>query len=1012
MTNSYWFNKLLIVILFLSVFFARFSFTQGTGNLKGTVYDETSKDGLPGANIIVEGTAIGTASDLDGNFLIRNIPAGQQKIVVSFVGYDPKTVELEIVQNKTLEENFSLSVTTVEGSEVIVTAQALGQLEAINQQLSSNKISNVVSEAKIQELPDVNAAQTLSRLPGVSTLQSSGEANKVVIRGLAPQYNAVEIESFRLASTGSTTIGAISQGTINDPSTSINNDRSVDLSTISPYMLKTIAVYKALTPDLNANSVGGTVNMELREAPSEFRADVLLQGGYTEKSNYYGNYRAVASVSQRFIEDQLGVYLLGNIESYDRNADNMTGAYLIPSSVIDPSTGYRPVSVRSVQEVRHVETRKRYGGNLILDYRLASGSIKSINIFTRLSSDYQDYIQFFDYRNGDINFNYREAENDIDAALNSIVFDYDFHFMQMNLGFANTYSFNNQPNSPYVQFFQTGGIATPIPENTIPDDLTSYQRFYAAGGGADEIYLTNLNLYTAQYKENNQKYRANFNFPFTFGTQLSGFFKTGGEYGHETHSNNQDTPYIGLNGGGSYAQYINDSLAARYNLNYSGNGRFSAVNFTSSDQDLYSSFLNDKYGPIYWVCDPTLPVEMTYFIANTPEFSGVGGGQNPGGWFLGPYQTLANDYTYNEDYYAGYGMAEVNFLDFMLVGGVRFEKVTSKFQVYNMVDGRNPETQTVDTVSSAPQNDFWLPQVQIRYKPLEWFDVRYAYTQTLARPAYSQLSPRITMDYTLNNVWAGNPDLVPAQAYNNDLILSFHNNEIGLVTIGAFYKTIKNFSYYTQYTLHPVAPPGIKTINDFEILGAFPKDGATVYTYLNSPYDATVKGLELDFQTRLWYLPNPLDGIVLGVNYTYIESEATYPFRNDRSYPNPNPPPRVIVQVFDSTRTGRLIYQPNDIFNGFIGFDYGGFSGRVSFYYQGNSVSYIGAFPEQDGFTRDYFRVDAAARQILPWYGIELYLDLFNINGETNTSAQQTINGFTNEQNYGLTLNLGIRFRI
>jgi TonB-dependent receptor len=377
---------------------------------------------------------------------------------------------------------------------------------------------------------------------------------------------------------------------------------------------------------------------------------------------------------------------------------------------------------------------------------------------------------------------------------------------------------------------------------------------------------------------------------------------------------------------------------------------------------------------------------MTFFCANTPEFTGVGGGQEPGGWFHGPYQSLANDYNYYEDYYAGFGMTEFNFLDFMIVGGVRYEKVSSEFQVYNMVDARNPAAQTVDTVTSTPQNEFWLPMVQVRYKPFDWFDVRYAYTQTLARPAYSQLSPRITMDYTLNNVWAGNPDLVPAQAYNNDLILSFHTNELGLLTIGGFYKTISNFSYYTQYTLHPIAPPGIKTINDFIILGAVPKDGATVYTYLNSPYDATIKGIEVDYQTRLWYLPFPFNGMVLGVNYTHISSEALYPFRNDRAYPNPNPPPRSIILVVDSTRSGRLIYQPNDIFNGFIGYDYEGFSGRFSFYFQGNSVSYIGAFPEQDGFTRDYFRIDASARQILPWYGIELYLDLLCVRNNTALS--------------------------
>ena len=116
---------------------------------------------------------------------------------------------------------------------------------------------------------------------------------------------------------------------------------------MSAYMIKTIAVYKALTPDLNANAIGGTVNMELREAPSEFHSDLLFQSGYTQKSNQYGNYRAVASVSRRFFNDNLGVYLLGNIESYDRDADNMNAGYQITKSSVGDN-GYLPVRVSSV----------------------------------------------------------------------------------------------------------------------------------------------------------------------------------------------------------------------------------------------------------------------------------------------------------------------------------------------------------------------------------------------------------------------------------------------------------------------------------------------------------------------------------------------------------------------------------------------------------------------------------------------------------------------------------------
>jgi len=81
----------------------------------------------------------------------------------------------------------------------------------------------------------------------------------------------------------------------------------------------------------------------------------------------------------------------------------------------------------------------------------------------------------------------------------------------------------------------------------------------------------------------------------------------------------------------------------------------------------------------------------------------------------------------------------------------------------------------------------------------------------------------------------------------------------------------------------------------------------------------------------------------------------------------------------------------------------------LSFLFQGNSVSNVGAFAEQDGFTKDYFRVDASVRQMLPWTGLQVFLDIYNLNNRSNDAAQASINGFTSQQYYGLTANLGLR---
>lgn len=980
---------------------------QGVGTIRGTVYDKTTKDRLPGANIVVRGTSVGTTTNLDGFFTVRNAPAGDQTIVVSYIGYISTTKVMKIGDGETVTQDFYLSPTTIEGSEIVITGQSQGQLQAINQQLSSDKIVSIVSEAKIQELPDFNAAAAIGRLPGVSTLSSSGEANKIVIRGLAPQYNAVAVGGITLASTGSTQIGAASQGgTVG----SINTDRSVDLTMITPYMIKSVQVYKSLTPDMNANAIGGYVNMELREAPEGLKTDLLGQAGYTQKSGKYGNYRFVAAASDRFLDGDLGVYVLGNAESYDRNADNMNATYEVTNSAVQPD-GFRPVAVTNVTLDRHLETRERFGGNLILDYKLPSGTLKLTNVLSRLNSDASDYRTIMDYKFHNVNFRYTDGDTKTDMAVNSLEFNNDFGFMTAEIKAANTYSRNHVPESPQFDFGQTGAIPGATPVNTLPEELirgVSYQ-------GPSQTFLTNISLFSADYKENDQVYKADLKFPFSVESITSGFVKFGGEYRYNHQTNDQGTPYAGIRGGTAISNQLVNMLAQRYGLALDSTQReFSGTNFTSTDSKIFSSFLDDRFGSILWGSQPGILDEIARYLPTVAAINAInGGGQNAGGWFDTPYQRLTNKYKYIEKYYAGYAMTELNFgEDVMAVGGVRWEEVQSWFDAFNLADGRDATRQTVDPVFAHPGNRYLLPMAQAKWNVLSWADLRYSYTQTLARPDYSQLSPHFNMDYTQTNVWAGNPRLKPAEATNHDIFITLHSNELGLLSVGGFYKEVTNFTYYTQYKLHTVPTPGLDSVGQYVVHTGSgvvsPKDGATLNSYVNSPYKAFVRGVEVDFQTRLWYLPEPLNGVVLGVNYTHIASSATYPWRNDTTVVVP--PRSTAIVTLNRTRSGRLINQPNDVLNAYVGYDYEGFSGRLSFLFQGNSVSFIGPFAEQDGFTKDYFRIDASVRQMLPWPGLQLFLDVTNLNNRKNDASQASINGFTSQQFYGLTANVGVRY--
>ncbi len=992
---------LILLIAFQSSILAQ------TGSITGHVYDKESKSTLIGTNIIIKGTSLGAASDLDGKYTIRDVPEGKQTIVVSYIGYNSLTVEVTVPANKTLQQNFYLEPTAIEGKTVVITAQAKGQVGAIQQQLTSNKIVNVVSEARIQSLPDFNAAQAISRLPGISTTESSGEADKVVIRGLAPQYNQITIGGVSLASTGSAQIGITSQG---GTAGNINNNRSVDLSMISNYMIKNIEVYKALTPDMNANAIGGVVNMELREAPPELHADLLWQSGYTAKSDNYGNYRAVGSISKRFFNNNFGIYALGNLESYDRNADNMNAGYTTVGDQIQHD-GYRNVQVTTVTLSRHFETRKRYGANLILDYRLPSGSIKMLNMYSRLSSNYNNYNTIYNYyySPNELDFQYTTGDNTVDLATNSLNFKYDFGFMSVDLTAANNYSRNNLPDAPQSLFVITHGVSQST-INTTPEDLIARR---PSSVDPSNIYLGTLSLFSSDYKENDQAYKGDFKVPLNIGQKLTGYFKFGGEYRYNYHHNQQNTPYASIGGTDTIQQAITNGIVRNFpGLDYDKiTGGFPGTSFTTNSSDILSSFLGNRFGGILWANDASLLTSIINYLSSDPTLSSYNSSSiNPGGWFDGYFQTLPNTYKYIEKYSASYVMSELNYGNFMVVGGIRYENDKGYYDAWNLKDGRDVKSQRAIFVSSNPVNSFWLPMVQAKYNIADWLDVRYAYTQTLARPAYSELSPHYTISYGNGTVTAGNPYLVPAQAYNHDLIFTVHNNDIGLFTVDGFYKEIKNFSYATNYPLYNTAPEGVKTISDFNIGGSPPVPGATLFTFVNSRYLAYVKGIELDLQTRLWYLPSPFNGILASINYTHIYSKALYPLLNARTIITG--PHQSVTQVFDSTRAGRLVDQPNDIFNAALGYDYEGFSFRISFNFLGDFPSYIGNFPEQDGFVKKYFTIDISARQVLPWFGLEIYLDMNNLNNENNISQQQSINGFTNQQNYGMTADLGLRYRL
>ena len=219
-----------IVPGFFSLWLSSFVLASMAVHIGGVVKDAQTGDPLPGANILFLGTGFGASTDINGTYTVQGVPSGSYTIRATYIGYNPKEIVVRIEEGVEVKQDFKLEAVGVQGEAVVITAQAVGQNQAINRQLTAPTIVNVVSAARIQELPDANAAESIGRLPGVSIIRNGGEGTQVVIRGLQPKYNNVTVDGVRMASSNP-------------------NDRSADLSMISPNMLEGIAYYKSLIPN-------------------------------------------------------------------------------------------------------------------------------------------------------------------------------------------------------------------------------------------------------------------------------------------------------------------------------------------------------------------------------------------------------------------------------------------------------------------------------------------------------------------------------------------------------------------------------------------------------------------------------------------------------------------------------------------------------------------------------------------------------------------------------------------
>ena len=951
-----------LLILFLSL--SGLAAAQ-TGRVVGTV-TEGGGNTLPGANVRIVGTTTGAATDVNGRFTIVGAPAGEQTVVASFVGFQSDSARVVVPAGGEVEVDLTLSYGDG-GIQVEITGQALGQQTAIQQQLDAETITNVVSAERIRELPDESAATAVSRLPGVS-LQNG---DQIVVRGIEAKYNTITVNGIQVPST--------------------TTDRSTGIGFISSNMLAGIEVSKAVTPAMDANSIGGNVNLRLQEAPDGLHYDTMIQGDYNDQDKTADNYRAWASVSNRFLGDRLGVFVQGNARRFNGGGD-IANATWTALEQADDNPGLRPYGISQYDFVDQVSVSEEVGASVLLDVRLPGGKLILQNAYSAEDFDSSNFTDRLFLTNGNRSFRANRTVGERTLLINSLQGEHLFERLGVNWSLSHARTRRQDDLGYQIDFNGTNWFTPQAIQNWTSEEQVLDIDFLETGvlGGVNEGITT--------YEDFGER-RLVAGLDLT--VPVSANFFTGE-----------------LRGGGKYTQLDRDRDLLQYYRRLSDNGQ------NSGASEFLRSIGVDPTSPLR--LEPFLDPEYTdgrgqYYLNGRREFTGAlnieyldeyfRNAQN--GW---PTPAVAQsnrfDYLASEDVAAGYLMADVDFGSFLnVLGGVRYENFsfdnTAPFVNQTLYDGQGA---VFDTVSVSRSHGQWFPNIQTQISPTDWFDIRLAYTKTTSRPDYEAL---------LANTWnnqgdggaAGNPNLLPTIADNYDAYLSFHNNRVGLFTVGVFAKNLSNVirgisirrNTLDQFegTFWAPIDNGYETCENGDLRRSCP-DGQSVpdinpvseiATTINNPDDALLTGFEVDWQTNFWYLPGVLRSVVLNVNYTRLNSEIDYQSIFVRKEdPNCRFGCR-LIQV-DSVRTGRLFQQGNDVVNVALGADVGGFSGRVSFRYQGDILVGLdqrdSAF---DTFTEPRYGWDFSLRQRLPIDGLSLFLNGVNLSHPAQNNNRNIVVG-------------------
>ena len=939
----------LFVTLFLVFGFA-VAQTQ-TGNIKGTISDENGIY-LPGANIYIKTLNKGTISNFDGQFTLVGVPEGTYTLQISYIGYGNVDQKVSVVSGKTASVVVELMPSNYQLDEVEVAAQGLsGQAKALNTQRTNLNITNVVSTDQIGKFPDANIGDAVKRIPGITMQVDQGEARNVIVRGLSPQLNSVTLNGSRI------------------PSAEADN-RNIQMDLIPSDMIQTIEVNKAVTPDMDGDALGGSVNLITRTAPQGFRLSATLGSGInfiTDKRNLNASFL----VGDRTKDGKFGWMLGAVIQDKDFGSDNIEAEWTDEFAFTNAEGEEEQLDVNPYTNVTEQRTylvqrvRRSFSANF--DYQFDSNN----SIYLKTMYNWRD-----DRENRYVLSQEILDAEDIGPEDFTITNGFPTRFpaeiaRETKGGIDNNRNQNTRLEDQRMQNYTFGG--NHLWGNVKVDWLTSYAK--ASEERLDERYAQFATEYTVINDNSDPE------FPIMIAANpgdtnnLSAFEFD--EITNETQYTDEDDLNI----------FVNVEIPADIfgkgdgAVKFGARGRFKTKNSNSDffEYDLENTFPILDAIPTRDFTDSDFLAGGQYaagFYADAAWLGGLNLNSENGESIIEEF--LPGNFDISENAYAAYLMANQKLSDKLSVlAGVRLEHTqleSDGFSVRFTEDDIISEEVTADNSYTNI-----LPSVHFKYDFSTNTILRFAWTNTLARPNYEDLIPRAEIINGDDKIILGNAALDPTTSMNFDLMAEHYFKSIGLISGGLFYKNIDDFIYtfISEAADNSFGPD---------------TEGFDVFQPLNGD-NATIFGVEFAFQRQLDFLPGFTRNFNIYVNYTYLTSSADGirnedgDERTDLDLPNTAP----------------------NLFNASLGYAGKRFSARLSANFSDSYVDESGGSAFEDRYYDQQFFLDFSSSFAIN-NKLRIYADVNNITNQPLRFFQGVSERTQQAEYYGLRLNFGLKY--